>query len=87
MTESGFDPEDIAALRRLKGGAAAGTVNEKSPVPDPAPQAAIVQLNVRVSAHVKQAVHDLARENGWTTAEVIELAVEELRAALGAEES
>lgn len=87
MTESGFDPDDITALRRLKGGAAANTAQETMANPDPAPQAAIVQLNVRVSAQIKQAVQDLARENGWTTAEVIERAVQELRAALEAEES
>lgn len=87
MSENIFDPDDIAALRRLKdGGTAAGAAQESVP-PDLTPQAAIVQLNVRVSAHVKQTVQDLARENGWTTAEVIELAVEELRAALAAEET
>jgi hypothetical protein len=83
MTESGFDPDDIVALRRLKAGAAQETMAKS----DTAPQTAIVQLNVRVSAQIKQAVQDLARENGWTTAEVIELAVQELRAALEAEES
>lgn len=87
MTENGFDPDDIAALRRLAGGAAAGAAQERTAAPDPAPQAVVVQLNVRVSAHVKQTVQDLARENGWTTAEVVELAVQELRTALESEES
>ena len=82
MSEDGFDPDDLAALRRLTARAASAGTAPARQDSGPTEDKPAVQLNVRVRAVTKDAVLRLARAQGLTAAQVIEQAVQELEAAL-----